>query len=419
MMHNILAFLMFPACVSGVAERPPMGWNSWYAWGKAAGWPTTNESNTKVTADLIVSLGLRDAGYRFLIIDDSWENTQREEDGSLIANPLKFPSGMEHVSAYVRAAGLELGLYTTPGNYTCSGQQGGGEPGSFGHVQQDVELWVGKWQIGYLKNCVCNTTEVLRKHAYSDMKAALTSMTKSVVYECDPFMDRPWATLNSVCNIYAVSDDIADSFEAWTSQVDASYAAGVTKSIRAGSWPSFDYLQIGNGGQSAVEYRSQFAMYAVLPAPMIIGTDLQSISTDALSIYLSEEVIAVNQDEAAVAGVRLWQRQGTLNGAEAWARQLKGQRDGGSSWLYNTDGLSCALLLFNRGAVAQNVTVAWTELAVLGERWSHMKAGIVRDLFARRTLGLVTGSVTAELAPHGSSLLKVSEVQSDAPVHMI
>jgi len=212
---------MFPAGVAGIADRPPMGWNSWYAWGRAAGWPATNETNTKLTADLMVTLGLRDSGYRFLVVDDSWENTHREEDGSLMANPLKFPTGMEHVSAYVRAAGLELGLYTTPGNYTCSGQQGGGEPGSFGHVQQDVELWVGKWQIGYLKNCVCNTTEALRTHAYSDMKAAITSMNKSVVYECDPFMDRPWATLNSVCNVYAVSDDIADSFEAWTSQVDA------------------------------------------------------------------------------------------------------------------------------------------------------------------------------------------------------
>merc|ERR1712086_1111110 len=100
----------------------------------------------------------------------------------------------------------------------------------------------------------------------------------------------------------------------WTSQVDASYTIGVRKSVRASSWPLFDYLQIGNGGQSAAEYRSQFAMYAILPAPMIVGTDLQSISADALSIYLSEEVIAINQDEAAIAGVRLWQK----NGAEAW-----------------------------------------------------------------------------------------------------
>ncbi|CAK0805755.1 unnamed protein product, partial [Prorocentrum cordatum] len=244
MAHRRLASLMFPAGVAGIADRPPMGWNSWYAWGRAAGWPATNETNTKLTADLMVTLGLRDSGYRFLVVDDSWENTHREEDGSLMANPLKFPTGMEHVSAYVRAAGLELGLYTTPGNYTCSGQQGGGEPGSFGHVQQDVELWVGKWQIGYLKNCVCNTTEALRTHAYSDMKAALTSMNKSVVYECDPFMDRPWATLNSVCNVYAVSDDIADSFEAWTSQVDVSYSAGVSKSIRASSWPSSSGLRI-------------------------------------------------------------------------------------------------------------------------------------------------------------------------------
>lgn len=94
----------------------------------------------------------------------------REANGSLLPNPAKFPSGMDVLSAHARSRGMSLGLYTTPGNYTCSGESGGGEPGSFGHVDEDVRLWVEGWRIGFLKDCVCNTTPALRSHAYADMR---------------------------------------------------------------------------------------------------------------------------------------------------------------------------------------------------------------------------------------------------------
>lgn len=86
---------------------------------------------------------------------DSWESTHRDpapNDG-LKANHRKFPQGMAAVARYVRGLNLTLGLYTVPGNYTCSGEEGGGELGSFGHVQADIDLWVREWGVGYIKNC--------------------------------------------------------------------------------------------------------------------------------------------------------------------------------------------------------------------------------------------------------------------------
>mmetsp|Transcript_107819 Transcript_107819/g.207277 ORF Transcript_107819/g.207277 Transcript_107819/m.207277 type:complete len:432 (+) Transcript_107819:66-1361(+) len=402
----ILSSATLPVGLHAIAELPPMGWNSWYALGKARGWPSTNESTVEETARLLVQLGLRSAGYHYLIIDDSWENTKREPDGRLLANPSKFPSGMAAVGSRVRSLGLKLGLYTTPGNFTCSGQQGGGEPGSLGHVEQDVNLWVKEWGIEYLKDCVCNTTEELRKHAYTDMKRALTATGRPVMYECDPFMDQPWRTLNSVCNLWAVSDDIGDSYDAWTRQVDKSYAADVTKYAKPGSWNLFDYLQIGNGGQSFEEYKSQFFMYAILAAPLIIGTDLRSISRQALQLYLSPEVIAVNQDELGIPGVRLWQDAST--GMEAWARRLKAQSGAEAT---------CALLLFNRGDVARQVTVSWAQLAVLGAQWADMKVGVVRDVFMQADVGKFSEAVAAHLQPHSSALFRVQKAREKLSVN--
>lgn len=186
---------------AGVASTPPMGWNSWYALGKAAGWPSTNETTVLATAHAMRSLSLVDAGYSVLVIDDSWETGHREPDGTLVANPAKFPSGMADLSKQLSSLGLNLGLYTTPGNYTCAGADGGGEPGSYGHVEQDIQTWVGEWGVRYIKNCVCNTTKELRTHAYADMGRAINATGAAVVYECDPFMDEPWKTLDNTCNL--------------------------------------------------------------------------------------------------------------------------------------------------------------------------------------------------------------------------
>ena len=134
-------------------------------------------------------------------------------------NPLKFPHGMKFVADHLRERNITLGLYTVPGNYTCSGETGG-ERGSLGHIDADIDLWVGEWGVGYIKNCVCNTTKETRSHAYTDMRRALDRHPeRAVTYECANFMDSPWASSeasNHICNIWSVSDDVPDDFDSWT-----------------------------------------------------------------------------------------------------------------------------------------------------------------------------------------------------------
>ena len=230
---HIVSHLPAAAVSTAAAIRPTLGWNSWYALGKEAGWPITTERVILDTAQALVSTGLRDAGYNTLVIDDSWEATSRgpRPDDGLQANSDKFPRGMKFIAETLRshAYNLTLGLYTVPGNFTCSGEveEKAGEKGalgSFGHVQADVDLWVGQWGVGYIKNCVCNTTTSLRAHAYADMKRAIERYPNhSVTYECANFMDNPWASSEAkdkICNIWSVSDDVPDNFDSWTAGVD-------------------------------------------------------------------------------------------------------------------------------------------------------------------------------------------------------
>src|SRR5437763_1810199 len=69
-----------------------------------------------------------------------------------------------------------------------------------------------------------------------------------------------------------------------------------------GHWNDPDMLEVGNGGMTDAEYRSHFSLWAIMAAPLLIGTDLRSIKADALEILLNKEVIAVDQDVLGVQG---------------------------------------------------------------------------------------------------------------------
>merc|ERR1712028_20625 len=359
----LLVLASVPAHAGPASSVPTMGWNSWYALGKKAGWPITDQASIQQSAEALVSSGLS-KWYKYVVIDDSWENDHREPDGSLLPNPTKFPDGMPAMVKFVRSRGMEVGLYTTPGQFTCSGAAGGGEPGSLGHVKQD-------------------------------MAKAINETGKDVVYECDPFMEQPWITAQGVCDLWSVSDDIADDFDAWTHQIDLSYAAGVIPKGGPGGWNSFDYLQIGNGGQSYTEYASQFSMFAMIAAPIFIGSDVRNMTAETLAIYSADEVIQVSQDPLGVPAMKI-SSSGTV---EVWARPLKQLPDSGPL---------CAIALFNRGAEAQVVAVSWSQLAVLGNQWQQMTTGAVRDLWKRQAVGVLQGGINATVQSHAVVVLRVS-----------
>jgi hypothetical protein len=296
-------------------------------------------------AVLVAKLTLSPANST-LVVDDSWASEVREEGLGLQAHSGKFPGGMKGLSRYIRSRGLELGLYTTSGNFTCAGEVGSNgsrHRGSWGHQREDVDLWIREWGVTYVKHCLCNTTAEIRRAAFPVMRRAIDAaqmprmsapvrpgaretdalqmpQAPRVVYECANYPDRPWEGEHfEGCNVWRISADVPDSFQGWTAVVDRAVTDGVNRRAGThgaggqgkrwgGGWSSLDYLRIREGGgQTLEQYRAQMSMWAVLGAPLFIGVDVRALSEAALAIYKNADVIAVSQDRAGIVGYRLYQ----------------------------------------------------------------------------------------------------------------
>ena len=69
---------------NGLARTPPMGWNSWNKFAC-----NVSEDLIKQAADAMVSSGMKDAGYQYVVIDDCWQ-VSRDAEGNIVADPKRF-----------------------------------------------------------------------------------------------------------------------------------------------------------------------------------------------------------------------------------------------------------------------------------------------------------------------------------------
>ena len=103
-----------------------------------------DENIVKGIIDSFVTNGMKDAGYEYVNIDDAWQ-VARTANGTIIPDPVRFPSGMKALSAYAHSKGLKFGLYTARGSGTCQGR-----PGSLNHEYIDAATYCD-WEIDYIK----------------------------------------------------------------------------------------------------------------------------------------------------------------------------------------------------------------------------------------------------------------------------
>ncbi|WP_345565975.1 NPCBM/NEW2 domain-containing protein [Nonomuraea rosea] len=274
------------------AATPPMGFNNWNAFGC-----DVNAALIKETADIFVSSGLKDAGYQYVNIDDCWSARERGADGRLVPDPVKFPDGIKGVADYIHAKGLKLGIYGDAGTKTCAGY-----PGSLGHEEVDAQTWAD-WGVDYLKYDNCNNqsdgsqADYVRR--YTAMRAAIDATGRSMVYSiCEWGTSQPWLWAEGIGDLWRTTGDISDSWSSIRSIIRQN--APLAPYAGPGHWNDPDMLEVGNGGMSATEYRSHMSMWAMMAAPLIIGTDLRQASAQTLSILGNREVIAIDQDRLGV-----------------------------------------------------------------------------------------------------------------------
>jgi alpha-galactosidase len=368
--------LLFSCCATdckglenGLARTPPMGWNSWNRF-----WCNINETLIREIADAMVANGMKDAGYEYVNIDDCWHG-ERDAEGYIQADPVRFPSGIAALADYVHSRGLKLGIYSDAGTLTCQSR-----PGSRGYEQQDADQYAA-WGVDYLKYDWCYTSGLNRQQSYTLMRDCLLNTGRPIVYSicCWQF---PGEWVVDVGNLWRTTGDIQDNWASMVSLIDIN--AYLYQYAGPGHWNDPDMLEVGNGGMTDKEYRTHFSMWCIMAAPLIAGNDLRNMSQSTLDILTAPEVIAVDQDPLGVQGRRVHD----YGASEVWVKEL-------------VQG-NCAVALFNRGLQPSNITILFSDL---GPGFGD-KAGI-RDLWSREDLGVFTGSFTAEVPGHGVVLIKV------------
>jgi alpha-galactosidase len=286
---------------NGLAITPPMGWNDWYSV-----FCGVNASLVEQTAQTMVSNGMKAAGYDYVNIDDCWMAPSRDSAGNLVADPNRFPDGIKPVADYVHGLGLKLGIYEDAGTTTCAHL-----PGSYGHEAQDAAAFAA-WGVDYVKYDRCNipfgdfpgeSQQQVEQTLFARMSGALVATGRPMVFSAaapDLGVD-PWEWSPPIANLWRTTTDIQDNFGAML--VNFEGTVGLSADASPGAWNDPDLLQIGNGGSSPREYRTEFSLWAEMAAPLIASTNLTRLSPQALAIYENSRVIAVDQDPLGAQGV--------------------------------------------------------------------------------------------------------------------
>lgn len=370
---------------TAIAPTPPMGWNSWNFFRDRV----TNQ-DIRDAADAMVFSGMRDAGYVYVNIDDSWEG-DRDSSGVIHPNS-RFPD-MKALADYVHSKGLKLGIYSSPGPETC-----GHREGSFGHEVQDAQLYAS-WGIDYVKYDLCSfTPDVMKKGApndpdeqmrlmeaaYAKMGQALRATGRPIVYSlCQYGRDAVWEWAPFIGgNLWRTTDDIRPSWDRIYAILEQQ--AGLAKYAGPGHWNDPDMLEVGNGKLSLAENRSHFSMWAMLAAPLLAGNDLPRMTVEIRAILTNRDVIAIDQDPLGKEATRAY-ADGEV---EVWTRPLYG------------GGMAIAVL--NAGSDRPAMHPFYLDLARLGLRGPRRG----KNLWTGQSIEL-TDKMPLEIAGHDILLLRI------------
>ncbi len=367
-----------PGSDNGLARTPPMGWNSWNHFGC-----DVSSQLIRETADAMVASGMKDAGYRYVVIDDCWQ-VDRAPDGRIVPDAERFPEGMKALADYVHGRGLLFGIYTDAGRQTCQGR-----PGSYGHEAMDARTYA-EWGVDYVKVDWCHAEGLDARERYAVFRDALRDAGRDIVFSiCEWGTNEPWTWGPETGNLWRTTGDIFDRWESVLSILDRS--SQYWTSASAGHWNDPDMLEVGNGGMTRDEYRAHFSLWAVMAAPLMAGNDLRELMGDdrrtrsTLEILTNPEVIAVDQDALGAQGRLVQNFPPEL---QVWVKPL-------------ADGSRAAVLL-NRASVPTTITADFGRMGI------YTDSARVRDLWARKDMGTFGRRYEATVPSHGVAMVRVT-----------
>jgi len=401
---SILALLLFSTLSTknlfaqkfeNLAPTPPMGWNSWNTFQT-----NISEQLVKGIADVMVSSGMKDAGYTYLVLDDGWMAMERDpKTGDLVPDPKKFPNGLKPVIDYVHSKGLKFGLYNCAGTKTCAGY-----PGTRGYEYQDARFYASLGT-DYLKFDWCNTEGINAKEAYTTMSKALKTAGRPIVFSlCEWGNNQPWLWAEPVGQLWRTTGDITAQFDGIKSYGNW-HANGVMtivdmqdslrKYAGPNHWNDPDMLEVGNGLTPA-QNRSHFSLWAMLAAPLIAGNDLTKMSAETKSVLTNKDVIAINQDLLGIQGFRYSNK----DSIQTWFKPLTN-----NEW---------AVCFVNRSSVAKQLDFNWQNESVIDNLYNKSLDAKsttyrLRDLWTKKDVGTTKTPVKTTIQPYDVLMLRLTK----------
>ncbi len=392
-----LSIHSFAQKFEGLALTPPMGWNSWNTF-------QTNISDSLVrgTVDVMVSSGMKDAGYTYLVLDDGWMAMERDSrTGDLVPDPKKFPNGMKVLIDYVHSKGLKFGLYNCAGTKTCAGY-----PGTRGYEYQDARFYASLG-IDYLKFDWCSSDGLNAKESYTTMSNAIKVAGRPIIFSlCEWGGNKPWEWAQNVGELWRTTGDISATFDGYIDHGTwkqlgvmpiADMQSGLRKYAGPGHWNDPDMLEVGNG-MSVGEDRAHFSLWGILAAPLMAGNDIRKMSKEADAILTNKEVIAVNQDASGVQGFKFR----ATDSLETWVKPL-----GNGDW---------AFCFLNRSAVIKPFEFNWKN-EVIDDTLSrqHLNANeteySIRNLWSKTSQGTTKKPFKATIPSHDVVMIRLSKMK--------
>lgn len=385
----ILSFCIIAATASsqkfeGLAMTPPMGWNSWNKFAC-----NVDEQKIKEVADALVSSGMKDAGYQYIVIDDCWQ-VGRDSVGNIIPDPKRFPSGIKALADYIHSKGLKFGIYSCAGTQTC--QQ---RPGSRGYEFQDARSYAS-WDVDYLKYDWCYTGTQDAQSSYTIMRDAIYKAGRPMLFSiCEWGYSKPWLWAKNVGHLWRTTDDIMDCWDCVDSRNNAGFTvlldrvANLSEYSGPDHWNDPDMLEVGNSGLTLSESRAHFSLWCMLAAPLMAGNDLRSMSSEVKEILTNRDAIALDQDILGKSAVKI-QDDGDF---EIWVKPLSNNE--------------LAICFFNRSKISYNLNYNIKDM--LKKQYSNSNSYLVRDIWKHKNIGSSNQNIVATIPSHDVLLVKLSQ----------
>lgn len=370
-----------PWDLGNLAPTPIMGWANWNAF-----FCDYDDNTIRQQANALVSSGMRDAGYRYVVIQECIAPA-RAKDGALIVDAKRFPHGMKPLVDYIHSLGLKAGIYTDVGKRTCFPTTS--YEGSYGHEQQDANTFAA-WGIDFVEMDYCfREAGVTGRAVYEKMAAAIRKTGRPMVfYLCSWGNEQPWEWAQGKAQGWRTENDIsfAKNSVFWDRIVrNFQSTEGHAVMSAPESWNDADMLEVGNHGISDDEAQTHMSMWAIAPSILLAGTDLTKMSARTKATYTNREVLAINQDPLGAGAERV---EEIAPGVEIWAKPLGARTSG-----------AYAVMLLNLTVDPAPMDFAWSKLDL--EASPH-----VRDVWTHTNVAS-SKSFHAVVKPHGAVLLRV------------